>query len=110
MLVEAMMLAAMGRLLLDESADFTLQFCRHPVAEFPERLDEKGLAFREGHRQGIEKGRSERIATNPAAAFDRFAGKIAVTGFDMEIVRRRALISMIGLMRMIGFGRRSGDG
>ena len=102
MLVETMVLAAMNGLLLDERANFTLQFCRHAVAKFLERLDEKGLAFRERNRQGVEKGGCKRVAADPPTPFNQCAGKMPVAGLNMEIGWCRAIVFMIGFARHFG--------
>jgi hypothetical protein len=53
--------------LFDESADFFGQLGRGAVAVGFDRLDEEGLAAREGGGQGIVPGSANRIALDPPA-------------------------------------------
>ena len=92
MFVEAVMLPAVDGFLLDESTDLPLQFGRHALAEFLQRIDEEYLAFGKSDRKGVEKSRSKGIAVNPAAPVDHGTGKVSVARPDEQVGRGRALI------------------
>ena len=99
MFIEAKMLPAVNGFLLDECADFLLQFGRHALAKFFDRFDEKGLAFRKSDGKSVKESGCIRVTADPAAPIDQGAGKISVAGPDMKIGGSCAFILPVGFGR-----------
>ena len=102
MLVEKMMLAAVGCLLLDEGANFPLQFRWRTVAEILQRFDEKRFAFWEDRRQAIEKSGGIRVAADPATALDHRTGEVPVATLQLKIGRGCAILRTVECSRCFG--------
>ena len=80
LIVQMAVLAAVGRLLLDEGIDLPLLLRRHAITKIPYALDEKCFALWKGERQAIVKRRGNGIAAVPPTLAVRPRANITLRG------------------------------
>src|ERR1700727_282670 len=87
LIVQVAVLAAVGRLLLDEGVDLRLLLRRHLLAKIPDAIDEERFALWKGESEAVGKHGCHRIAAVPPTLRCSASGKHYIAGLDTQIRR-----------------------